>query len=59
MNKKEIVEQTKLAFDLLEKLYFESSYLIKEIEGILSQEEQNSSFPNLEDMELHQGVQIA
>jgi len=40
MNKKEIVDQTKLAFDLLEKLFFESSYLIKEIEGILSQEEE-------------------
>ena len=35
---KETVEQTKLAFDFIEKLYFETSYLIKEIEGILRQE---------------------
>lgn len=40
MNKKEIVEQTKLAFNFIEKLYFESSYLIKEIEGILAQEDE-------------------
>ena len=38
-NKNEIVEQTNLAFDFIEKLYLESSYLIKEIEGILNEEE--------------------
>lgn len=37
-SKKEIVEQTKLAFDFLQKLYLESSYLVKEIEGILNEE---------------------
>ena len=39
-NKNEIVEQTNLAFDFIEKLYLESSYLIKEIEGILNEEEE-------------------
>ena len=39
-NKSEIVEQTNLAFDFIEKLYLESSYLIKEIEGILNEEEE-------------------
>jgi len=39
-NKKEIVEQSKLAFDFVQKLYFESSYLIKEIEGMLAEEEE-------------------
>ena len=37
-NKIEIVEQTKLAFDFLQKLYLETTYLIKEIEGVLSEE---------------------
>lgn len=32
--------QTKNALDFLQKLYFEISYLIKEIEGILQQEEE-------------------
>ncbi len=40
MNRKEIVQQTKLAFDYLQKLYFETSYLIKEIEGLLAEEEE-------------------
>lgn len=41
MNKKsEIVEQNNLAFDFLEKLYLESSYLVKEIAGILNEEEE-------------------
>ena len=39
-NKNEIVEQTNLAFDFIEKLYLESSYLIKEIAGILNEEEE-------------------
>ncbi len=37
-NKTEIVEQTNLAFDFLKKLYLETSYLVKEIEGILNEE---------------------
>jgi hypothetical protein len=40
MKKKEIVEQTRLAFDFIQKLYFEVSYLIKEIEGLLAEEEE-------------------
>lgn len=40
MNKREIVEQTKLAYEFMDKLYFESSYLIKEIEGLLKQEDE-------------------
>ena len=40
MNKKEIIQQTKLAFDFTQKLYFEVSYLIKEIEGLLAEEEE-------------------
>ena len=39
-NKNEIVEQSNLAFNFVEKLYLESSYLIKEIEGILNDEEE-------------------
>lgn len=39
-DKKEIIEQTNLAFDFIQKLYFEVSYLIKEIEGILHEEEE-------------------
>lgn len=39
-SKNEIVEQTNLAFDFIEKLYLESSYLIKEIAGILNEEEE-------------------
>lgn len=34
----EIIEQCQVAFSLLQKLYLESSYLIKEIEAILSDE---------------------
>lgn len=41
MEKSEIVEQTKLAFDFTQRLYLETSYLIKEIEGILKQEEED------------------
>ncbi|MBN1618389.1 hypothetical protein JW887_03540 [Candidatus Dojkabacteria bacterium] len=40
MNKDEIVLQTKIAFDFLQKLYVEVSYLIKEIEGLLAEEEE-------------------
>lgn len=38
MEKKEVVQQTALAFDFIQKLYFEVSYLIKEIEGLLAEE---------------------
>ncbi len=40
MNKTEVVHQTQLAFDFLQRLYHESSYLIKEIEGQLAEEEE-------------------
>jgi len=36
----EIIEQGSLAFDFIQKLYLEVSYLIKEIEGILREEEE-------------------
>ena len=39
-DKREIVKQTSLAFDFISKLYLEVSYLIKEIEGLLYQEEE-------------------
>ncbi len=39
-NKNEIIEQTNLAFDFIQKLYLEVSYLIKEMEGILHEEEE-------------------
>jgi hypothetical protein len=35
MSKNQAVEQTKLAFQFIEKLYFEVSYFIKEVEGLL------------------------
>lgn len=38
MNKTELIKQTYLAFDFLTKLFHESSYLIKEIEGLLGKE---------------------
>lgn len=38
IDKGEIAEQTNLAFDFIQKLYLEVSYLIKEIEGILYEE---------------------
>ena len=40
VNKSEITNQSKLAFDFIQKLYLEVSYLIKEIEGILHEEEE-------------------
>jgi len=36
---KDLIEQTKTAFDFVQKMYFEISYLIKEIEAILQEEE--------------------
>ena len=39
-NRTEIIEQTNLAFDFVQKLYLEVSYLIKEIEGILLEEDE-------------------
>ncbi len=39
-DKKEIVEQSNLAINFVGKLYLESSYLIKEIAGILNEEEE-------------------
>ena len=41
MEKSKIIEQTKLAFDLIQKLYHEVAFLIKEIEGQLSEEDEN------------------
>ena len=38
--KSELIDQTKLAFDFIDKLYLEVSYLIKEIEGLLYEEEE-------------------
>lgn len=40
MNKHEAIQQTKLAFDFLQKLYYEVSYLIKEVEGQLAEEQE-------------------
>lgn len=37
----DLIEQTKNAFNFVEKLYFEISYLIKELEGILQQEDEH------------------
>jgi hypothetical protein len=38
MNKDELVEQTRIAFDYIQRLYLEVSYLIKEMESILKEE---------------------
>jgi hypothetical protein len=38
MTKPELISQTKTAFEFVQKLYLESSFLIKEIEGLLSEE---------------------
>jgi len=38
--KSELIEQSNLAFDFLQKMYLEVSYLIKQIEGILAEEEE-------------------
>lgn len=40
MDKKGMIKQTGLAFDYIQKLYYEVSYLIKELEGILSEEKE-------------------
>lgn len=42
-DKKEIITQTQLAFEFIQKLYLEVSYLIKEIEGTLFEEEEKFS----------------
>ncbi len=39
-DKNELIHQTNLAFDFIQKLYLEVSYLIKEIEGSLMEEEE-------------------
>lgn len=39
-NKHELIEQTSLAFDFIQKLYLEVSYLIKQLEAILNEEEE-------------------
>jgi hypothetical protein len=44
MQKTQLISQTKNAFDFLQKLYFEVSYLIKEIEGLLAEEQENFLF---------------
>ena len=44
MNKTEIAKQIKNAFDFIQKLYNESSYLIKEIEGQLAENEHRFQF---------------
>lgn len=36
--KNDLIEQSNLAFDFIQKLYLETSYLIKEVESILSEE---------------------
>ncbi len=38
--KSEIIEQTYLAFGFIQKLFLETSYLIREIEGLLSEEQE-------------------
>jgi len=38
VDRNEITEQCSLAFDFIQKLYLEVSYLVKEIEGILGEE---------------------
>jgi len=40
VEKGQIIEQTKLAFDFIQQLYLEVSYLVKVIEGILQEEEE-------------------
>jgi hypothetical protein len=39
INRAEIIQQTKLAYDFIDKLFLECAYLIKEIESILSENE--------------------
>ena len=40
VDKNELIEQTNLAFDFIQKLYLETSYLIREIEASLHEEEE-------------------
>ncbi|MHA1918480.1 MAG: hypothetical protein ACTSWX_01945 [Promethearchaeota archaeon] len=40
MTKREMNEQANLVFEFLDKLYFETAYLIKEIEGLLKREDE-------------------
>ena len=40
VNKTELIEQTNLAFDFIQKLYIETSYLIREIEASLLEEDE-------------------
>jgi len=40
MSRQQTVQQTRLAFEFIERLYFEVSYLIKEVEGLLADEEE-------------------
>ncbi len=40
MEKETVIEQTKLAFSLIQKLYFEVALLIQEIEGMLGDEDE-------------------
>ncbi len=40
MDKKHMNEQANLAFEFVDKLYFEITYLIKEIEGLLKREDE-------------------
>ena len=39
-DKNQLIEQTNLAFDFIQKLYLEVSYSIKEIEGVLQDEDE-------------------
>lgn len=39
--KNDVIQQTNLAFEFIQKLYLEASYLIKEIEGILREEKES------------------
>ncbi|MCK4819567.1 hypothetical protein KA005_27615, partial [bacterium] len=41
VDKKELAQQTKLAFDFIHKLHLETSYLVKEIEGLLYEEDEH------------------
>ncbi len=44
MNKTELILQTRNAFEFIQKLYFEVSYLIKELEGQLANEDEKFVF---------------
>jgi hypothetical protein len=40
-NKSELIDQANLAFDFIQRLYLEVSYLIKEMEAMLSEQPEN------------------